>query len=97
MSHLFLAGRGSDLPVTRHPGLQAENPHPIKHQGEIPTGLDHGIRGEPGLLQVEAGKQMGGGKKAGKQMGGGKNMRKILEYLRLVELLYRRSTAGCQS
>ena len=47
------------------------------------TGRDHGISDAPGLLQQEAGKEMDG-----------RSMRKIVEYLPLVELLFRLSTAG---
>ena len=87
---------GSDLPFTRHPGLRVEDPRPMRHQWEVPTGatwsknlfsiqccvgLRCGSRGIPGLPQVEAGKEVCG-------------MRKILGCRRLVELLCRRSTAG---
>jgi len=58
----------------------------MRHQGEIPTGRDREIGDAPGLLQQEAGKEMDG-----------RSMRKIVEYLRLVEPLFRLSTAGCQS
>ena len=47
------------------------------------TGRDHGISDPPGLLQQEAGKEMDG-----------RSMRKIEEYLLLVEPLFRLSTAG---
>jgi len=86
MSHPLLAGQGSDLQATLHPGHQIEDHRHMRHQGEIPTGRDHGISDAPGLLQQEAGKEMDG-----------RSMRKIVEYLPLVELLFRLSTAGCQS
>ena len=47
------------------------------------TGRDREIGDAPGLLQQEAGKEMDG-----------RSMRKIVEYLRLVEPLFRLSTAG---